>query len=103
VTAKTNAARRLDELGIAYTLHTYSVGREHPGAAEVAAQVGMDPGVVFKTLVAEGDRNGPCFAVVRALAPAGATATCRVALATRAGERHHVDARSPGVAAGIKP
>ena len=67
MTAKTNAARRLDELGIAYTLHTYSVGREHLGAAEVAAQVGMDPGVVFKTLVADGDRNGPCFAVVGAL------------------------------------
>ena len=62
--AKTNAARALDRLGIAYELRTYEVGDEHKSAAEVAAAVGLDPTEVFKTLVARGDRSGPLFAVV---------------------------------------
>ena len=65
--SKTNAARKLDELGIRYTLHAYEVPKDHISAAEVAAQVGMDPSVVYKTLVVEGDRQGHCFAVIGAL------------------------------------
>jgi Cys-tRNA(Pro)/Cys-tRNA(Cys) deacylase len=30
----------------------------------VAAKIGMPPEQVFKTLLARGDRNGPCFAVI---------------------------------------
>ena len=66
--AKTNAARLLDRLGISYRLQPYVVGDEHLAAHEVAAQIGMDPQSVFKTLVAQGDRNGHCFAVVPATA-----------------------------------
>jgi len=65
---KTNAARLLDQLGIPYELRTYDPGSGHLAAAEVAAQVGMDPRTVFKTLLAEGDRNGHCMAVIPAIA-----------------------------------
>lgn len=61
---KTNAARALDRLGIAYELRSYEVGDEHLSAAEVAASVGLPAAQVFKTLVARGDRHGPLFAVV---------------------------------------
>jgi len=61
---KTNAARILDGLGITYELREYDVGDEHLTAAEVAARVGLPAEQVFKTLVARGDRNGVCLAVV---------------------------------------
>ena len=61
---KTNAARLLDSLGIAYELRTYEVDPEDLAAETVAAKVGLPPGQVFKTLLARGDRNGPCFAVI---------------------------------------
>ena len=38
---KTNAARRLDELKIAYRLMEYTVDEEHLDAVHVAAEVGM--------------------------------------------------------------
>lgn len=61
---KTNAARFLDTLGIAYELRDYEVDAEHATAEEVARKVGMPPEQVFKTLVARGDKKGVCFAVV---------------------------------------
>jgi Cys-tRNA(Pro)/Cys-tRNA(Cys) deacylase len=61
---KTNAARILDGLGITYELRDYDVDDEHLTAAEVAARVGLPAEQVFKTLVARGDRNGVCLAVV---------------------------------------
>jgi Cys-tRNA(Pro)/Cys-tRNA(Cys) deacylase len=61
---KTNAARLLDKLGIAYELRHYEVDPDDLSAETVAAKVGMPPEQVFKTLVARGDRNGVCFAVV---------------------------------------
>ncbi|HEY6460952.1 MAG TPA: Cys-tRNA(Pro) deacylase [Polyangiaceae bacterium] len=61
---KTNAARLLDRMGIAYELREYDAGDEHLAAEEVAARVGMPPEQVFKTLVARGDRTGVLFAVV---------------------------------------
>ena len=61
---KTNAARILDGLGIAYELREYDPGEEHLGAEEVAARVGMPAEQVFKTLVVRGDRHGVAFAVV---------------------------------------
>ncbi len=62
--AKTNAARVLDGLGIAYTLRSYDVGDEHLSASEVASLIGLPPEQVFKTLVARGDRGGVCLALV---------------------------------------
>ena len=40
------------------------VDAEHLKAAEVAALVGLPPEQVFKTLIARGDRQGVCLAVV---------------------------------------
>ena len=61
---KTNAARLLDKLGIKYRLVDYEVDPDDLAAESVAAKIGMDPASVFKTLVAKGDRNGVCLAVV---------------------------------------
>jgi Cys-tRNA(Pro)/Cys-tRNA(Cys) deacylase len=63
---KTNAARILDSLGIPYELRSYEVDEEHLDAATVAAKVGLLPEQTFKTLVARGDRQGVCFAVLPA-------------------------------------
>lgn len=61
---KTNAARLLDPLGIDYELRTYEVDPKDLATETVAAKIGLPPEQVFKTLLARGDRNGPCFAVV---------------------------------------
>jgi len=61
---KTNAARLLDALKIRYELREYEVDPDDLAAESVAAKIGMPPEQVFKTLLARGDRNGPCFAVI---------------------------------------
>ena len=61
---KTNAARLLDALGIAYELRDYDPGEEHLGAEEVARRIGLAPGQVFKTLVVRGAREDVLFAVL---------------------------------------
>src|SRR6202158_5794594 len=61
---KTNAVRLLDQLGIHYELREYEVDPDDLAAESVAAKIGMPPEQVFKTLLARGDRNGPCFAVI---------------------------------------
>ena len=48
---KTNAARILDGLGIAYTLQEYDVDPEDLRATTVAAKIGMPAEQVFKTLL----------------------------------------------------
>ncbi len=63
---KTNAARLLDGLKIPYELREYEVDPEDLAAESVAAKIGMPPEQVFKTLVARGERNGVCMAVVPA-------------------------------------
>lgn len=61
---KTNAARALDALGIAYELRPYEVDPEDLSAASVARKVGLPLEQVFKTLVVRGDRQGVCLAVL---------------------------------------
>jgi Cys-tRNA(Pro)/Cys-tRNA(Cys) deacylase len=61
---KTNAARILDGLGIAYELRDYDVDPDDLAAETVARKVGMPPEQVWKTLVARGDRTGVLLAVV---------------------------------------
>lgn len=61
---KTNAVRVLDRLGIAYELREYQVDPEDLAAETVAAKIGLPPEQVFKTLVARGDRQGVCLAVI---------------------------------------
>ena len=61
---KTNAVRLLDSLGISYELREYEVDPVDLAAETVAAKIGLPPEQVFKTLLARGDRNGPCFGVI---------------------------------------
>src|ERR1041385_882124 len=61
---KTNAVRLLDQLSIDYQLREYEVDESDLSAESVAAKIGLPPEQVFKTLVARGDRNGVCLAVV---------------------------------------
>jgi len=64
VAHKTNAVRLLDQLGIHYELREYEVDTENLDAETVAAKIRLPPQQVFKTLVARGDRNGICMAVI---------------------------------------
>ena len=61
---KTNAARLLDQLGIAYELREYEVDPDDLSAETVAAKIGFPPEQTFKTLLVRGDRLGYCFAVI---------------------------------------
>lgn len=61
---KTNAARVLDHLGIAYQLRDCEVDPDDLAAETVAAKIGLPPEQVFKTLVGRGDRTGILLAVV---------------------------------------
>jgi Cys-tRNA(Pro)/Cys-tRNA(Cys) deacylase len=62
--AKTNAVRLLDQLRIPYELREYEVDPNDLAAETVAAKIGLPPEQVFKTLVARGERNGGCMAVI---------------------------------------
>jgi Cys-tRNA(Pro)/Cys-tRNA(Cys) deacylase len=62
--ARTNAARLLDSLGIAYELRDYEVDEDDLSAETVAAKIGLPSEQVFKTLVVRGDRHGVSFAVI---------------------------------------
>jgi Cys-tRNA(Pro)/Cys-tRNA(Cys) deacylase len=56
-TQKTNAMRILDSLGIFYETASYPVDEEHLDAVVVAQELGVDPEIVWKTLVAHDERN----------------------------------------------
>ena len=64
---KTNAARRLDELGIAYELKQFEVDENDLSAESAAASLGLPQELVYKTLVVKGDKTG----VLEACLPAG--------------------------------
>ena len=80
---KTNAARILDGLGIAYEVRTYDVDPDDLSAESVARKVGLPPEQVFKTLVTRGDRLGILLAVVPGDAELDLKALARVA-----GDKH---------------
>ncbi|MBQ4494487.1 MAG: Cys-tRNA(Pro) deacylase [Selenomonadaceae bacterium] len=61
---KTNAARILDGLGIAYEIKTYAVDESDLSAVHVAEVSGLDIEMIFKTLVARGDKSGIIMAVI---------------------------------------
>lgn len=61
---KTNAARILDGIGIAYELKEYPVDLDDLSAVHVAEMVGMPTEKVFKTLVARGDKTGVLMACI---------------------------------------
>lgn len=62
--SKTNAVRLLERLGVGFELREYEVDPDDLAAESVARKIGMPAEQVFKTLVARGDRNGVCLAVV---------------------------------------
>ncbi|MDR1137794.1 MAG: Cys-tRNA(Pro) deacylase [Synergistaceae bacterium] len=64
---KTNAARRLDELGIAYEIIRFEATESDLSAERAADDIGMPREVVYKTLVLRGDKTG----VLEACVPAG--------------------------------
>lgn len=57
---KTNVMRMLDKAKITYTVKEYEVDESDLSGVHVAESVGMDTEVVFKTLVAKGDKTGFC-------------------------------------------
>lgn len=63
-TAKTNAVRLLERRGVSFELREYEVDPDDMSAETVARKVGLPPEQVFKTLVARGDKQGVCLAVV---------------------------------------
>ena len=79
---KTNAVRLLDQMGINYELREYEIDLDDLTAESVAAKVGLPAEQVFKTLVARGDRNGICIAVIP-----GDTEVNLKALANASGDR----------------
>ena len=66
--AKTNAARLLERLEIPFTLHQADVDESDLSAVTMAHKLGVDPGCVFKTLVARGDKTGVIMACIPAAA-----------------------------------
>ncbi|HEV2708665.1 MAG TPA: Cys-tRNA(Pro) deacylase [Edaphobacter sp.] len=62
--AKTNAARLLDSLAIAYELRAYEVDPEDLTAISVARKIGLPPEQVFKTLLAHTNDGEHLFAVI---------------------------------------
>lgn len=62
--AKTNAARFLDSLGIAYEMRSYEVDPNDLTAITVAHKIGLPPEQVFKTLLAQTNIGEHVFAVI---------------------------------------
>lgn len=56
--SKTNAIRILEAGKIDHTVHTYEVDEDDLSGETVARKINADETTVFKTLVAQGDKNG---------------------------------------------
>lgn len=65
---KTLAVRMLDRMKIDYELREYEWSEDELDAVTVAQKIGMAPEMVFKTLVARGDRSGIIVACIPAAA-----------------------------------
>lgn len=66
MTKKTNAIRLLETAAVHHEVRSYDISLEEFSAEAVAALIGVPAPQVFKTLVATGERTGPCFAVIPA-------------------------------------
>ena len=62
---KTNAARILDQSKIPYELQEYTVDESDLSAMNVATKVGLAIELVYKTLVARGDKTGVIVACIQ--------------------------------------
>jgi len=56
---KTNAMRRLDAAKIPYEVFEYAVDESDLSGKHIADEIGLPHEMVFKTLVAKGDKTGP--------------------------------------------
>lgn len=56
---KTNVMRILDKEKIPYTTKSYDFDEDDLSGVHAAEALGFDPDMVFKTIVARGDRTGP--------------------------------------------
>ena len=56
---KTNAMRRLDAAKIPYEVFEYVVDENDLSGGHIADEIGLAYEIVFKTLVAKGDKTGP--------------------------------------------
>ena len=56
---KTNAMRRLDAAKIPYEVFEYVVDENDLSGRHIADEIGLSHEMVFKTLVAKGDKTGP--------------------------------------------
>ncbi len=56
---KTNVMRILDKQKIPYVAKAYDYTEEDLSGIHAAAELGMSPGYVFKTLVGQGNKTGP--------------------------------------------
>ena len=61
---KTNAMRQLDAAKIPYEPMTYAVDESDLSGVHIAEQIGLPLEIVFKTLVARGDKTGPIVLVI---------------------------------------
>ena len=61
---KTNGARFLESLGIAFEIREYEVDPDNLSAIAVAKKIGMPPEQVFKTLLTTGGPGAYVFAVI---------------------------------------
>ena len=57
---KTNSMRQLDKAKISYEPKFYQVDESDLSGMHIVSQIKMNPAQVFKTLVARGDKHGPC-------------------------------------------
>ncbi len=67
---KTNAMRILDKAKIPYEVLTYEVDESDLSGEHIAAQLHMNPEMLFKTLVLKGDKKGylvACIPVAKTL------------------------------------
>lgn len=61
---KTNAMRLLDSAGIPYKPFEYGFDPDHLSASKVAAQLGVDVSLLFKTLVLKGEPGGVFVCII---------------------------------------
>ncbi|MGY3749205.1 Cys-tRNA(Pro) deacylase [Vagococcus acidifermentans] len=61
---KTNALRILEQKKIPFEISEYEWTEHHTGAFETADTLGISPRLIFKTLVAVGNKTGPLVAVI---------------------------------------
>lgn len=61
---KTNAIRLVEQKKIPYEEHEYAWSEDHLGAEDVAQQIHADSKLIYKTLVAVGNKTGPVVAVI---------------------------------------